>query len=50
LESYDYFIALKELETILEVAAQAIDRAKLIHIGLTENLPKGWLERKLQHV
>ena len=32
----------------MEVAANAMDWAKLIHIGLTADLPKGWLERKLQ--
>lgn len=45
---FDYFIPLKDLETLLEVAAEAIDWAKLIHIGLTANLPKGWLQKKLQ--
>lgn len=45
---FDYFIPLRELETLLEVAAPAMDWAKLIHIGLTTNLPPGWLEKKLR--
>jgi phosphosulfolactate synthase len=45
---FDYFIPIKELETLLEVAKDAMDWAKLIHIGLTANLPEGWLDRKLQ--
>ncbi len=44
---FDYFIPLRDLETLLEVAADAMDWAKLIHIGLAANLPEGWLDRKL---
>ena len=44
---FDYFLPHAEVKNLLEVAAPAIDWAKLIHIGLTVNLPENWLEKKL---
>ncbi len=44
---FDYFLPYAEVKNLLEVAASAIDWAKLIHIGLTRNLPENWLEKKL---
>ena len=43
---FDYFLPLKEVQNLLEVASTAIDWAKLIHIGLTPSLPEGWLQKK----
>lgn len=45
---FDYFIPLDDVKNMLEVAAPAIDWAKLIHIGLTSALPPQWLQRKLE--
>lgn len=45
---FDYFLPLEEIKNFLEVAAEAMDYAKLIHIGLYEPLPKGWLETKMR--
>jgi len=45
---HDMFLPLKEIEDFLEVASEFIDSAKLIHIGLFQSLPEGWLEKKLQ--
>lgn len=45
---FDYFLPLAEVSQMLEVAAPAIDWAKLIHIGLTPALPEGWLRKKLE--
>jgi phosphosulfolactate synthase len=44
---FDYFIPLRDVESLLEVGSEAIDYAKFIHIGLTPDLPDGWLEKKL---
>lgn len=44
----DFFYPLQEVEQFLEVAANAIDYAKLIHIGLDSSVPKGWIEKKLR--
>ncbi len=45
---FDYFLPLKEIESLLEVASEAMDYAKLIHIGLNKSLPSGWLEKKIE--
>lgn len=43
----DYLIPLKDVESLLEVASEAIDYAKLVHVGLYRDIPAGWLEKKL---
>lgn len=45
---HDRFLPIKEVEIFLEVASEAMDYAKLIHIGLYPSLPKGWLRKKLR--
>lgn len=46
---YDMFMPLHEQKALLETTSEAIDYAKLIHIGLAfgKALPKGWLQEKL---
>jgi len=43
----DQYHPLKEIEVFLETASDAIDYGKFIHIGLRENVPNGWLEKKI---
>ena len=45
---HDAFLPLREVEDLLEVAADYIDYGKLVHIGLLQqSLPPMWLEKKI---
>lgn len=47
---FEYFLPIARVQSMLEVASEALDYAKFVHagIGLGKSLPKGWMEKKTE--
>lgn len=45
---HDAFLPLREVEDLLEVAADYIDYCKLVHIGLLRSSSPDWLQKKIE--